>query len=171
MLIIVCGLPGSGKSSLSKDLAKNFSAVHLNSDEIRKKLFPQPTYSEEEKKKVYEEMAKQAGEILGRGNKVIADATFSRKEYRRIMEDEAAKVGAKVFVIKCILHEDETKKRLDKRKISGKNPSDAGYEVYMKLKESFEPLEGPCLEVDYLMPKKEVLAKVNAFISGGDSGG
>lgn len=164
MLIIVCGLPGSGKSSLSKELAKLFTAVHLNSDAIRKKLFPQPTYSEEEKRMVYVEMAKQAGEILDRGNGVIADATFSRKEYRRILEAEAAKTGAKVFIIRCMLHEYEIKKRLERRQVSGKSPSDADYEVYVKLKESFEPLDEPHLEVDYLRPKKEVLAKVKEFI-------
>jgi len=164
MLIIVCGLPGSGKSSLSKDLAKRFSAVHLNSDAIRKKLFPQPTYSEEEKVKVYEEMARQAGEILGKGNTVIADATFSKSGYRLIMADAAARAGAKVFIIECMLHEGETKKRLDRRQKAGKSPSDADYNVYMKLKESFEPLGGPHLEVDYLRPKKEVLAEVKEFI-------
>lgn len=170
MLIIVCGLPGSGKSSLSKDLAKLYLAVHLNSDKIRKKLFPEPTYSEEEKKQVYVEMARQAGEILGRGNSVIADATFSKNEYRRVFEAEAAKVGARVFTIKCMMHEDEIKKRLGRRKASGKSPSDADYEIYMKLKESFEPLAGSYLEIDYMKPKKEVLAKVKEFIAGGGSG-
>jgi predicted kinase len=170
MLIIVCGLPGSGKSSLSKQLAKRFSAVHLNSDAIRKELFPKPSYSEEEKKTVYMEMARQAGEILGRGNNVIADATFSRKEYRRVLDAVAARTGTAVFTIKCILHEGETRKRLEMRKMSGKNPSDADYDVYVKLKETFEPLEGPHLEVDYMRPKKEVLKKVEEFISGGVHG-
>ncbi|MDD5171498.1 MAG: AAA family ATPase [Candidatus ainarchaeum sp.] len=164
MLIIVCGLPGSGKSSLSKDLAKRFSAVHLNSDIIRKELFPKPSYSEEEKRAVYAEMAKRAGELLAKGSNVIADATFSRKEYRETMDEVAGQTGAKVFIIKCILHEGETKKRLEKRKQAGKSPSDADYDVYVKLKETFEPLEGGYLEVDYMRPKKEVLAKVKEFI-------
>ncbi len=164
MLIIVCGLPGSGKSSLSKDLAKRFSAVHLNSDKIRKDLFPRPTYSEEEKGMVYEEMASQAGELLGKGGNVIVDATFSRKEYRKIMADAAGRVGATIFIIRCVLHEGETKKRLDRRKKSGRSPSDADYEVYMKLKGTFEPIEGPHLEVDYMGPKKEVLKKVGEFV-------
>ena len=170
MLIIVCGLPGSGKSSLSRGLAKLYSAVHLNSDEIRKDLFPRPTYSEEEKLKVYEEMASQAAGFLADGSNVIADATFSKKGYRSIMAKTADRAGARVFTILCVLHEGEVKKRLGRRKTSGKSLSDADYEVYMKMKESFEPLEEKYLEVDYMQPKKEVLARVTAFIAGGDGG-
>ena len=35
MLVIVCGLPGSGKSTLSALLAETLPAVHLNSDPIK----------------------------------------------------------------------------------------------------------------------------------------
>ena len=36
--ILVCGLPGAGKTFLSTRLAKRIGAVHLNADDIRKKF-------------------------------------------------------------------------------------------------------------------------------------
>ena len=37
MKILVCGLPGSGKTTLAKPLAELLGAVHINADEVRKK--------------------------------------------------------------------------------------------------------------------------------------
>ena len=56
MLIIICGLPGTGKTFIAKKLAPKINAEHLSTDRIRKELFPEPTYSEDEKNKVYVEM-------------------------------------------------------------------------------------------------------------------
>lgn len=37
MKILVCGLPGSGKTTLARPLARLLGAVHINADEIRTK--------------------------------------------------------------------------------------------------------------------------------------
>ncbi|MBU0532872.1 AAA family ATPase [Candidatus Micrarchaeota archaeon] len=152
MLIIVCGLPGSGKSSLSNILTKEFSAVYLNSDVIRKQLFEKPAYTEEEKRKVYEEMGRRTEEMLKKEN-VIVDATFYRKEYRKLMINIAKKLGKKTAVIRCKIDEKEAERRLAKRK---QGLSDADYAVYKKLENEFEPLEPPYLEI-HSSKKKEVV--------------
>lgn len=38
MKILVCGLPGSGKTTISRILKEMFNAIHLNADEVRKEL-------------------------------------------------------------------------------------------------------------------------------------
>lgn len=35
MIIQIIGLPGSGKTTLAKELVKHFGAIHLNADEVR----------------------------------------------------------------------------------------------------------------------------------------
>ncbi len=37
-VILVMGLPGAGKTTLSKILKKNLNAKYLNADEVRKKI-------------------------------------------------------------------------------------------------------------------------------------
>jgi predicted kinase len=167
MLIIVCGLPGSGKSTLSALLAEKLPAVHLNSDPIRKRMFEKPDYTEEEKRKVYAEMRRQAEELLKEGKNVILDATFYRKEYRGMMAGIAEEAGAKVFLIKCTLSEEEIRRRLEERK-KGESVSDADYEVYRGLKGQFEPIEGACLEVDCSVDNGKTLALVRRFLGEKD---
>lgn len=163
MLVIVCGLPGSGKSSFSRKLARQLPAVHLNSDVIRKELFPNPNYTQEEKEKVYHEMAKQAEDLLRKGENVILDATFYRREYRDQMRGVAKNAGKKSHTMLCSLGERETEGRLKHRK---SNVSDADYEVYLKLKEQFEPIKGKHLVVDSSLPLSVIVRHAIKFIEG-----
>ncbi len=115
MLIIVCGLPGSGKSTLARALAKRMGAIHLSSDIVRKALFPRPAYSEEEKERVYAEMALMCGKALSEGKHVVADATFYRRAQRERLESAAAAAGAKTRYILCTLPQVEARRRLGRR--------------------------------------------------------
>ena len=100
MIIIFCGLSGSGKSAIAKALAERTGAEIIRNDEIRKKIFPNPTYSEEEKRIVYIRMFSKAKSLHDSGKNVILDASFYKKSFR----DEARKIG-KGFLIftKCPL--------------------------------------------------------------------
>lgn len=163
MLIIVCGLPGSGKSSLSIELSKLFSAVHLNSDVIRKTLFPKPEYTKEEKERVYLEMAREAQNLLNSGKNVVLDATFFQKRFRDMMRELVEKCGGEIYIIWCVLGEHKIKGRLLQRKST---VSDADYKVYIKLKEEFEPVQGEHLKIDSSLPMEEMVRKAKEFIEG-----
>ncbi|MFH1521053.1 MAG: AAA family ATPase [Candidatus Micrarchaeota archaeon] len=160
MLIIVCGLPGSGKSTLAKLISKHYSAVYLSSDIIRKEIFLKPKYSDDEKEKVYSEMAGQTEQILLEGNKVVVDATFYKAEQRGTFLTIAKDLDKKTFIIFCSLDENEVKKRIEKRK---KGPSDATFEVYLKLKKEFEPITQKYLEVN-VWNKRDLLKKIVEFV-------
>ncbi len=54
IIIIICGLPGVGKSTISNDLARLINAVVLSSDKIRKEIFPRPTYTKFERRLIYD---------------------------------------------------------------------------------------------------------------------
>ncbi len=85
--IWITGLPASGKSSVTKELAGKLGQLGvgvtvLESDEMRDILTPGPTYSPEERDRFYRMLAR-IGEIIARsGGNVIFDATANRRTYR-----------------------------------------------------------------------------------------
>ena len=83
----VTGLPGSGKSVVSRALMqllrKQQIAVQLlSSDELRKTLTPKPTYSLEERDIVYATLVYIAKLLTENGVNVLIDATGNLRRYR-----------------------------------------------------------------------------------------
>jgi predicted kinase len=164
MLIIICGLPGSGKSSLARKLKTQLPAAYLNSDIVRKQIFKKPQYTPEEKKQVYDEVVNQAEKMLLKKKNVIVDATFYTKKYRQLVVGTARDTGSRYCILLCKLPEDITKSRLEMREKSQRAVSDANYEIYLKLKEKFEPIEGDFLEIDCSMPIKKQVEIASTYI-------
>ena len=63
MLVVVCGLPGSGKTFFSRALAKEIDAIVLSSDEMRKTGFAKFGYSPRQKSRVYDLMFEVASDL------------------------------------------------------------------------------------------------------------
>jgi len=87
LAIWITGIPASGKSSITRELAKRLalrgiSAVVLESDEMRKILTPFPTYGLEERDAFYRSLALIGGLITRSGVPVIFDATANKRAYR-----------------------------------------------------------------------------------------
>lgn len=138
MLVIVSGLPGTGKSTVSFELAKELKAFVLSIDEIRKGVLMDPGYTESKKKRIYEEMFNMAQGLLERNENIILDATFFRKELR----DKASEIGKMwnkcVFFIEIVCPEEIVKRRINKRYESQRDYSDAYYRVYKIIQNKFE---------------------------------
>ncbi len=173
MLIIVAGLPATGKSTLAKRLAKKLNAVVLNTDVIRKEIFPKPKYTEEEKRIVYDVLFLLTKYLLMNGINVILDGTFYKRSIRHKAYDIAKKLGKTFIVIECICNEDVVRERLKKRR-KEKSISDADYNVYKKIKSQFEKIERPHIIVDTTnnIDLDDILTKINRFakISYGNHG-
>jgi adenylylsulfate kinase len=74
------GLPGSGKSTIAGRVyqaldARGVDAVWLQMDQRRKDYFPEPEYTEEERRAAYELFAREAAELAARGRTVLMDAS------------------------------------------------------------------------------------------------
>lgn len=82
-LILLCGIPGSGKSTIGRELGMRLRrCVHVQTDAIRAML-AEPEYSSRESRFVYEAAASVAEDALRNRYDVILDATFPREEFRR----------------------------------------------------------------------------------------
>jgi len=83
--IWITGLPGSGKTSVAREVADMLDDEKLRTlqlDEIRTIVTPRPTFSEQERDIVYAFLAYAAMVLTECGVNVIIDATANRKRYR-----------------------------------------------------------------------------------------
>jgi len=101
------GLPGSGKSTILKELSQILSesgieAITLSLDHVRRVLTPEPKYTEEERTLVYRSLVLMAQLLVEKCEKnVIIDATGNRKKFRDLARRLIPKF-AEIYV-KCPL--------------------------------------------------------------------
>ncbi|MCA9531473.1 MAG: ATP-binding protein [Myxococcales bacterium] len=143
MLIVVFGLPGSGKSYFASRLAARLGAAYLSSDALRRELAHKPGYSSAEKARVYEQLLAEASTYLRAERSVVLDATFHRAARRQAVTELATATGAELRWIEIVAPEPTLRERLAK----ARPDSDADYAVYEKLKQEFEPLAEPHLRL------------------------
>lgn len=86
-LIMMCGLPGSGKTTYAKNnitittAKKTYRPIVLSSDQIRKEIYGDETI-QGDGNKVFTKLHKKAKEELKQGNDVVIDATYIKKKHR-----------------------------------------------------------------------------------------
>src|SRR6056297_2344251 len=99
MIIIVFGLPATGKSWFSRGLSVNIKAIHLNTDKIREQMDMKGEYDKQSKQKVYDELKYQTRKHLVKGKNVIVDGTFHKKERRNEFKELAGELKKPLFLI------------------------------------------------------------------------
>jgi adenylylsulfate kinase len=82
-IILIMGLPGSGKTTLANKLAPMLNAKRLNADEVRKEANDWD-FSEEGRKRQAKRMANFAIKLKEEGNFVVADFVCPTPEARAL---------------------------------------------------------------------------------------
>ncbi len=85
--IWITGLPASGKSTIVRALKPQLEATGLNvevleSDEVRRVITPEATYSQAERDLFYRALALMGAKLVAHDVTVLFDATATRREYR-----------------------------------------------------------------------------------------
>ena len=86
-IILIMGLPGSGKTTLANELAPMLKAKRLNADEVRKEANDWD-FSEEGRKRQAKRMAKLAIKLKEDGNYVVADFICPTHESRKLFPSD-----------------------------------------------------------------------------------
>ena len=86
-IILIMGLPGSGKTTLAEELAPLLKAKRLNADEVRKEANDWD-FSEEGRKRQARRMADFAFKLKKKGNFVVADFVCPTPEARALFPAE-----------------------------------------------------------------------------------
>jgi predicted kinase len=140
MIVIVFGLPGSGKSWVASRLASKIGAGYVNSDRVRKEMFGQRSYSPKEKSFIYDQMLMQVKEAIQQQHSLVIDATFFRRKIRKKFIYAVDK-QTKIIFIEMKANEALIRERLKK----SRPDSEADFEVYKKIKKQWQPMYRPHL--------------------------
>lgn len=144
-LIVYCGLPGVGKSAASAYTAERLPAERYRSDEVRKRLFPDPDYTDEETDTTYEELLACARDALESGSDVVLDATFRSKRFRDRAAATAREADAATQFVRVTCDVDVVRDRIENRTDS---VSDAAFDQHLQLKRAFDPIERDHVVID-----------------------
>jgi len=137
MIIIVFGLPGSGKSYFASKLAERINARYVNSDVIRRELFDVRKYSREEKMNVYNAMFREMKKAILQNKSIVLDATFYKRSIRNKFIEVVNEIGKRIIFIEIRAELKIITERLSRKREN----SEADYSVYLQIKEVFEPME------------------------------
>jgi len=147
-LVLVGGLPGTGKSTVAGALADACSAALLSSDRIRKETagldphtpagagFGQGLYAPERTEQLYGELLRRAERLLARGESVVLDASWICAEHRAAAADVAGRTVSDLVELQCRAPAELAARRIRSR---GPTASDATAEIAAAMAEAADP--------------------------------
>ncbi|HUZ20247.1 MAG TPA: AAA family ATPase [Acidimicrobiales bacterium] len=158
-LVVVGGLPGSGKSSLASAVGEALGAAVVRSDEVRKALaglepttpaeapFGEGLYRPEATAATYAELLERGRTWLSRGRSVVLDASFHDPAWRAGARQLAAETVSDLDELHCSAPQALLERRVARRARRDGEISDANVAVVRKLAASEPPWPGAA-EID-----------------------
>lgn len=148
-LVLVGGLPGTGKSTLARSLAEAAGFAVISSDRVRKVLagidpeesagasFEDDLYAPDWTRRTYAACLRDAARRLCRGRRVIVDATFREQAWRQRFLELGRRLGVRSLLLLCSAEPSVVRRRIDER---GPGASDADWAIHQAVAERWEPL-------------------------------
>lgn len=180
-LVLVGGLPGTGKSTLARGVADAVDASVFRSDEIRKELsmldplqrsparLDQGLYRPSMTESTYTELLSRARRALRLGRTVVLDATWRDPRWRDAAESLASETSSDLVVLRCVAPLEVTVKRIRRRIAEANDPSDATEDVARALS-GHEPPWAAARAVDTSAESTDAVAAALAAIGAGTHG-
>jgi predicted kinase len=144
-IVVVCGLPGAGKTTVAEHAAELLDAELLRTDVVRTDLFSDPEYTDAEMRAVYDELFERAAEIVHGGDSVVLDGTFQHREHRESVQNTADDLDVPATLVKVECEETVVEERIRQR---SDDESDADFSIHQQYRESFDSIEREHAVVD-----------------------
>jgi len=159
-LIVVSGLPATGKSYFSSRLAERLPLVILESDALRKTLFSSPSYSSKESSQLFRAIHLLVERLLKRGISLILDATNLSERYREYLYSIADRLDVKLVLVRVEAPPEVGRERLEMRRENSGSKSAANWAVYQKMKSAVQKIHRNHYAVDTSRDITPVLDKI-----------
>lgn len=150
-LVLMHGLSGSGKTTVSQGLLERTGAVRVRSDVERKRLHglaPRSRsgsellaglYSPAATRKTYERLRRLARSIIESGWPALVDAAFLSRGERDAFAALARELGVPLAIVSCNAPESELRRRVESRQAASSDSSEAGVAVLERQLATQEP--------------------------------
>lgn len=160
--VVVSGLPGTGKSFFCRKLAERLPFCILESDAMRKILFPSPSYSTEESARLFTACHSLIELLLKSGISVIFDATNLSERHREHLYRISDKTGAKLVLVRVEAPPAVAYERLQARNkmTDREDKSDADWQVYKRMKSRVDKIRRNHFAVDTSRDITPVIDKI-----------
>lgn len=172
MVIMMAGLPGTGKSTLARALAERCGGVVLDKDAIRAALFAPAhiEYSREQDDFCQAIMQRTAEYLLSRNPtlRIFLDGRpFSRRYQREQVQDTVTRLHTPLAIIECTCSVAAALGRLRRDRESRAHVAEnRSAELYAAIKAGFEPLTEPRFTVNTENPLEECVRQAEAYLDG-----
>ena len=161
-LIMVIGLPASGKTYFSTLLAKQLNATHLNSEKVRQEMGLEGRYDETAKAIVNETLFNKAKNALLKEDSVIVDAVLAQQIQREPFQNLSEDINVPIHWVEL----DADASTIEKR-MQSTSPNPSRLLVYKRLQSKFDPLTNKHLKLSTdLQSLPSMLQKAIQFITG-----
>ncbi|MFO7538487.1 MAG: ATP-binding protein [Chloroflexota bacterium] len=160
-LLLLVGLPGSGKSSIVTRLQHHFPTVVISTDGMRTQLCQNSRYTAAAMGNVYELCYALIERRLEAGQRVVFDASNYLAARRQHVIRLAENCGAAVAIATIQAAQETVRQRLQRRmskQRSDDDLSDADWSVYKWMVEAQEPVTDPHIILDTTATLPEQLA-------------
>jgi len=160
-LIIVCGLPGSGKTTLAKELSKKMKITCIHKDSIKECLFDSFEFSTlDDSKKLGKPsiltLFRLAEEQIVNDINIIIEAPFNFSDDYQLFNQWKKKYNLEIISIICSVDREERKKRFRERERHHSH-----HDVDRKLYSSIDEVE-----YDYAtIPGKQIRIKTELNVN------
>ncbi len=167
MLVLMAGLPGTGKSTLSRAVAERIGAHVLDKDSLRAALFPAELieYSREQDDFVLRVMLKVGGWILKRDphRVVILDGRpFGERYQLEMVINFADWIKTPWRIVECACPEHTARRRIED--VNDHLAGDRDFELYGRVKTEWEEITYPKQVVNTEQPLEDCVRAIVGYV-------
>jgi uncharacterized protein len=171
LVLVVCGLSGSGKSHLARALGAASGVAVVASDPVRKELAgvavderaPAGAYSGDFNERTYAELGRRVAELLAEGGAAIVDATFRLPADRAAFAAALGDAAPEPRFVECIAPEAVRLSR-----VAGRRSDVSDATVDIARGQAFEPLDEVLAQRHLALrtdrPAEECVAAIEAWL-------